>query len=213
MNRHFEWMKAVIEQPSYPFLTHYRDDFYKHDRRYLEATDAPGSRYIWVVRETGTHLVKIGVHPGMHEEITAAMATCGPERREVYLVSDAGVTKLSDAKTKTLLQSYQYTVQGSMVFKEKRHLATLDVSVSRWSQGSQPTGTVHITGVQPYLSLETLVSLCQIGEREVIRKAGTLFVGTETITLDGQPLREMIGQQQAAMHHVQGTLQFEAGPI
>lgn len=75
--RVFDAMRAIVEKPD-ARLRHYTVDFYEHDRAYLQRTYATGM-YGWVIRDSGTHLVQLGRHPRMNEELDAALHT-GPSR-------------------------------------------------------------------------------------------------------------------------------------
>ena len=48
----FSQLRPIAEE----FLTGYRDDFFVHDKKTLRTLCKPGESYIWVCRETGTHL-------------------------------------------------------------------------------------------------------------------------------------------------------------
>jgi hypothetical protein len=193
-------MRSVIEAPEYRFLTHYKSDFYKCDVDYLNRTEAPGSRYLWVVRETGTHLVRLGVHPKIHEEGTAALHVCAPAKREVYLVDDKGLTRINDERATQLLKQLDYHVSNGVVYKGRVAIASFTVETSRWSIGKPPAGTVRFAALQQYLALETLVALRQIAESEVVVATQSLFTRTESATLDGVDLFDMIQAQQKSLH-------------
>jgi hypothetical protein len=52
----FNNMRAVIEAPGFPLLVAYKNDFYKHDRHELRRTFSEEITYLWIVRDSGTHL-------------------------------------------------------------------------------------------------------------------------------------------------------------
>ena len=60
----FAKMREIVERPG-SCLQYFQADFYSHDRNYLVATHAMG-KYLWVVRESGTELKRIGVSKKDH---------------------------------------------------------------------------------------------------------------------------------------------------
>jgi hypothetical protein len=195
VERVFDAMRAVIEAPCCR-LKHYRQDFYQYDRAYLERTLASG-RYGWVIRHSGTHLVQLGRHPKMHEEIVAALEST-PDC-DCYLVDTrrASASPVSAAQLREALDRLEYTVHGAGVSRGVLRIAALDVRLTPWSHGESPKGVVRFTSAGTPLELDDLVALVQIAECEVVRTSQSLFTGTKTVTLDGEDLRELIAQRAA----------------
>ncbi|WP_431229211.1 hypothetical protein [Burkholderia contaminans] len=190
VERVFEAMSRIIDAPD-SRLQHYRADFYSHDRTYLSRTRATGT-YGWIVRESGTHLVQLGHHPKMHDELDAALALT--RDLDCYLV-DAGrqsVTHVDATALRARMARLQYTVVGAGVWRGEQRIASLDVQITPWAYGEAQKGIVSIASTGPSLGLEDLVALVQIAECEVIRKSQSLFTPVRSVTLDASDLYERI---------------------
>ncbi|RQQ77927.1 hypothetical protein DF134_36355 [Burkholderia stagnalis] len=193
VDRVFAVMSRIIDGPDNR-LQHYRQDFFTHDRAYLERTLASGT-YGWVVRQSGTHLVQLGRHPKMHEELAAALELT--HDLDCYLVdaTRASVTRVSSARLREQLGQLQYTVAGAGVRRGESRIASIDVQLTPWSHGESPKGVVGFESADATLSLDDLVALAQIAQCEVIGKSQSLFTGTRSISLDGKDLHELIAQR------------------
>lgn len=193
VERVFDAMRRVIEAPN-SRLEHYQKDFYTFDRAYLERTCA-GGMYGWIVRQSGTHLVQLGRHPKMHEELEAVLEAT--TSLDCYFVDTrrASVTPVSTAQLREALSRLQYTVTNANVYRGETRIASIDVGLTPWSHGEPPRGIVRYrsAGGEP-LSLDDRVALVQIAECEVVRKSHSLFTGTQTVTLDGEDLRDTVAQ-------------------
>jgi hypothetical protein len=191
--RIFDAMRAIVEQPD-ARLRHYTVDFYEHDRAYLQRTYATGM-YGWVIRESGTHLVQLGRHPRMNEELDAALHT-GPSR-DCYLIDarNATVKAVTEGKLREEMARFNYITGPQTVEKNGRTIATMDVSMTPWTHAKPPQGIVRFGSLDVPLSHEDLVALGQIGPSEVIRVSHSLFTGTQSIELDGANLFDLIEQR------------------
>ncbi len=193
-NQTFEAMRGVIESPGYPYLKHYRQDFYEHDRRFIERNHSTDASYLWIVRESGTHLIALGVHPKMCEEGFAAMRLSGA--CDLYLVKRERVKSVGFEEAERLLREFRYRVDGASVVNAQGVLAGFTVSMSPWHAGSVKGTVRYTTGASSRsLSLGDLIALAQIAECEVIRSTQSLFTPTELILLDGADLRDLIEQR------------------
>lgn len=195
VDRVFDAMRRVIEAPN-SRLEHYRDDFYKHDRAYLERSCALGM-YGWIVRQSGTHLVHLGRHPKMHEELEAALDMTSS--LDCYLVDTkrACVTPVCAEQLREQMTRLQYSVTNANVYRGETRIASIDVGLTPWSHGESPKGVVCFGSAGVPFSLDDRVALVQIAECEVVLKSHSLFTGTQSITLDGADLRDMIAQASA----------------
>jgi len=193
VDRVFAAMSRFIDLPD-SRLAHYRQDFFTHDRAYLERTFASGT-YGWVVRRSGTHLVQLGRHPKMHEELAAALDLT--HELDCYLVDArrASVTPVTSAQLREQMSQLQYTVAGAGVHRGATRIATIDVRLTPWSHGESPKGVVDIESADASLSHDDFVALAQIAQCEVIGKSQSLFTGTRSISLNGQDLYELIAQR------------------
>lgn len=193
VERVFEAMRKIVYAPD-ARIQHYRQDFDKYDRDYLERTRALGT-YGWVVRESGTHLVQLGVHPKMNEELDAALWV-GPSR-DCYLIdARAGtVSPVNEARLREEMAQFTYVTASGVVSKMGRAIARIDVGMTSWAFASPPKGVVAYESVGVPIGLQDLIALSQIGASEVIRKSQSLFTGIESIKLDGADIFEMVEQR------------------
>ncbi|WP_175816974.1 hypothetical protein [Burkholderia diffusa] len=193
VDRVFAVMSRIITSPD-SRLQHYRQDFFTHDRAYLERTFASGT-YGWIVRQSGTHLVQLGRHPKMHEELAAALDLT--HDLDCYFVDArrASVTPVSSVQLREQMSQLQYTVAGTGVHRGATRIATIDVQLTPWSHGKSPEGVVHIESAGAPLSHDDFVALEQIAQCEVIGKSQSLFTGTRSISLDGKDLYDLIAQR------------------
>lgn len=163
----FKKMQAIVEADGYPFLKNYKQDFYEHDQRFLERTFSPESRYLWMVRDNGTHLVPVGIHPKISAWADAVFGLRCP--LDLYLIESATVRRVSDPVARQALTSYRYTVSGNVVSLGRRPLASFQVQLSPWAS-QRREGKIVFTSMSPVpaMTLGDLIALAQIAESEVI---------------------------------------------
>ncbi len=146
----FENMKAIVERDGYPLLTSYKVDFYVHDLEYLRQNDAPGVKFMWIVRESGSYLCRLGVAPRVNAEVDYAIDIHDANRREVYLLDrDAGTVKLlDDATAKRRLKEFDYKVERctiSRAYRGSRYSAyNMDERQTTDRNGSFSYGSVNV---------------------------------------------------------------------
>jgi hypothetical protein len=190
----FETMKAIVERDGYPLLTSYKVDFYVHDLEYLRQNDAPGVKFMWIVRESGSYLCRLGVAPRVNAEVDYAIDIHDANRREVYLLDrDAGTVKLlDDATAKRRLKEFDYKVERCTISRRGEPIAVADTRLTTWTNGKPPTGTVHFHTGQVTFSLETLYALRSLAVCFVIEASHSLFTATEQIYIEGTDINELI---------------------
>ncbi|MBV0881622.1 hypothetical protein KTQ42_20280 [Noviherbaspirillum sp. L7-7A] len=190
----FEKMKAIIERAGYPLLSSYKVDFYVHDREYLRQNDAPGVKFMWIVRESGTYLCRLSVAPRVNAEVDYAIDIHDANRREVYLLDrDAGTVKLlDDTAAKRRLKEFDYKVGRCTISRKGERIAVADIRLTSWTNGKPPTGTVHCHTGQMQFPLETLYALRSLAVYFVIEATHSLFTATEKIFIEGTDINELI---------------------
>ncbi|HDR9763894.1 TPA: hypothetical protein QDC44_008180 [Burkholderia cepacia ATCC 25416] len=190
VERLFDAMSRIIDVPD-SRLQHYRADFYKHDRAYLSRTRAIGT-YGWIVRESGTHLVQLGHHPKLHDELDAVLALTSD--LDCYLIDAAreSVAYVAATELRTRMAQLRYTVVGTGILRGEQLIASLDVQLTPWAFGEAQKGVVSIASTGISLNLEDLVALAQIAECEVVRKSQSLFTPVRAVTLDSSDLYQRI---------------------
>ena len=190
----FENMKAIVERAGYPLLSSYKVDLYVHDLEYLRQNDAPGVKFMWIVRESGTYLCRLGVAPRVNAEVDYAIDMHDANRREVYLLDrDAGTVKLlDDATAKRRLKEFDYKVERCTVSRKNEPIAVAYIRLTSWTNGKPPTGTVHFHTGQMTFPLETLYALRSLAVCFVIEATHSLFTATEKIYIEGTDISDLI---------------------
>lgn len=117
-------MGAIVNAPGYPLLTHYRVDFEKYDLTYLEAAWHEESRMLWVVRDSGTHLIPLGVHPRLTEQASAVFAMSGAQ--DYFLLSNKGIRRIDLAHAKGEVSRFHWRLdRDGGIFKGGQRLADI----------------------------------------------------------------------------------------
>lgn len=191
----FEQLKRIVERPDSPWLKAYKDDFYRHDKTTLRHHCAPGVRFLWVLREHGTELERIGVLPEKHSAVAAilrSISSCA-----VYLIEiadpwlPARITQISREKAMRELAKTEYDVIDGMVLKQHRPIARLVAKVSPPSQ-ERRVGSVEILTCQGGpLSRSDLLAISKLGARKVAEISGSLLIPVASYLVDGRDLFEV----------------------
>lgn len=187
----FDAMAAIVEAPGC-ILQHYKVDFYKYDAEYLARSHAIGL-HLWILRPSGTHLIRVGVHPALHEYIDAALSV-GPSHT-IYLIDPerVSITKITETRARELAGKYEFTTDECTVTKAGQIIARIDVSFTPYSCGKEPRGIVTLyRRTDAPLSKGDLIALWQIAGCEVTKRGRSLFTKTESVTLDGEDLYDLI---------------------
>ena len=197
----YEAMRSIIEAPGYPFLTHYKDDFYKLDRAYILSTYTPNMPYFWVVRETGTDLVMAGLSQHHHDTIDAAIHCCGGNC-EMYFIQNGKLRRMTKETMREALKKYSYALQDSVIYADSKAIGSVhDIQFHR-----EDGATVLLRSAPEHrLTREQMQACISLAETEVRRQSQSLFARTRSIYLDGQDLRELVSQaveqaNRATMH-------------
>lgn len=201
----FEQLKNIVEMPGYPFLQHYKEDFYKCDKHHLSRTIADGVRYLWIARDNGSHLVRLGVHSKMHEAMIAVLDNHTDETMDIRLIKvdsmdmPAKITKIKASRACDELRHLDYKIDGSTVTNRAgEKIASLMIKITGWHQGESPYGTVYIqparhsNGEYKNISRADLIALGQIGECGVIQESQSLFTPTKEIWFGDRDFEDMI---------------------
>lgn len=110
----YDLMAARLQQPDMQgFLTHFRQDFYEHDKAILLEWGAPGVEYLWGVRETGTELHRLAVHARAAEWFQCAISHEW-QAYKVFHVSDRGLREITRDKAREMLKRFDYASRATM---------------------------------------------------------------------------------------------------
>ena len=195
--RVFSLMRPVSDSPE-SRLKGYRNDFYVHDRDYLRSTHANG-QYLWIVRENGTELRKLGLHPSENDWLHATMDVSSA--RDMYLV-DADHMAIShvldDAHAEQLMGKFRYAMRDGVVSKDGVPLVHMSTELVSRGAGDRGAAHVTLTSMQPIpdSELPALMRLAEIKGRE---DGQSLFTPVESVALDGKDLFARLAPVAAAL--------------
>ena len=175
----FEQMRAFVEGPLKP-LQHYQDDFYKHDRAYLDewqnATDM-----LWFVTATATHLVMLDL-----DEITKREGNAVLEARDPAITShplhihhlDVGTGRMrpcTPAKALALInnQAQTYRFVSGTIKKNGETFARVTLTVERRPAQSPIANIAMAVAREP--SQKEIAVLRRFAAYAAVRYFGTLF--------------------------------------
>lgn len=217
----FEAMAALLQLPQLAFFKHYRNDFFEHDRRELVDWGAPGARYLWVVRASGSHIVRLGVHPKHHEYGIAVIEQLrharGAEAR-IFEVSSHTIAEIDSGSALRLLAAgpFEFQVRGSSIVRRsrggvERSIASLRIDLeSRYAD--LPLRHVRITAADK-LTAEEIGALRIISQCEVMLQAHSLFAAPASILIDGADISDaMQAVRVAAPVETEVKVKWLSGP-
>ena len=175
----FEQMRAFVEGPLKP-LQHYQDDFYKHDRAYLDewqnATDM-----LWFVTATATHLVMLDL-----DEITKREGNAVLEARDPAITGhplhihhlDVGTGRMRPCTQEKALalinnQAQTYRFVSGTIKKNGETFARMTLTVERRPAQSPIANIAMAVAREP--SLKEIAVLRRFAAYAAVRHFGTLF--------------------------------------
>jgi len=194
----FAKMKAIVEQPGYPLLTNYKVDFYTYDRDQILREASPGARFLWVIRESGTHLQRIGVHnqsneaamAGIHAGKTSTKLGC-----ELYLIEGGWLKKINEVQAIAAINRMEFTIDGGNVHDAKGQiLASIDIEAYRKPMDANNYAKVdfqlNTNRSVSELKYAEVAALLTIAIDESISRCQSLFVRVQSVTIDGMDVSD-----------------------
>ncbi len=183
----FERMRSVVEEPGYPLLTHYKQDFYKHDRQALIEMFAPGMAFLWIVRAYGTHLTPLYIDGRYSAESLAALKMDGEAR--TYLVSEVGVHQVTHEKAKSELARFDYEVRNGFVMtKVGANLGSIDLTIRHTQKGQTAAILFSSDRALESLSARDVIALQRIALAQAIERSQSLFTRVGEVSYNGQSI-------------------------
>lgn len=184
----FNRMTNIVESEQC-ILTGYRQDFYQFDRDHLANTGTVGGRYIWVLRENGTHLASIGLHPRATEFVECALDSF--EQVQCYEITlladgDAEISSITVPKARDLIKTCAFEFEGRHIKLKGRLLATVDIH-PLYNQGTYG-GKVCFT-FEDAPSSDTELSFKQMALHLFQERVGTLFACMDEVTFQTHSTR------------------------
>jgi hypothetical protein len=204
----FAKMTAIVEQPGYPLLTSYKNDLYAFDKAMIMLEASPDARFLWTVRENGTHLYRIGVHGKSNEGAEAAIRagmTSTALGCELYLIEGDSLQQVTDYQARYAMRRMDFTISGSNVRDAKGQiLASIDIDTFRKPGDGNNYAKVdfQLNSNRPVAELKYAVvsALRTIAIDESVSRCQSLFVRVESITLDGKDLSDAMDLAAERVH-------------
>lgn len=91
-------MRGEIERYKLELLQRYPDDLNVHDAIILGRNALPGAKLAWMVGDSHTHIVALGLHPEMNEYVTCFTRMCNNDRFYVLDISGFDSFKMKELK-------------------------------------------------------------------------------------------------------------------
>lgn len=182
----FNMMERRLAQPDCAFFTHYREDFFVHDRKQLVEFGGRGADYLWIVRSAGTHLIQLGVSVKASDWGFAALEA--ESVGKVFHVTTSALREVSHEKARELLARMDYTTQegecSAHVSYGGETLAMLEVQTVRpWAE--VPRHSVHIKSTGAAIRSSLHLSALRRIAQGIVEKKFNLFAPIDAITVDG----------------------------
>ena len=197
----FNAMAERLAQPDLSsFFRHYRQDFEVFDRQELVNWGCPGVRYLWVVREFGTGLARLGVNAKACEYTLHMLLSHSTAR--TFVCDEKGVKEVSRQVAEDLLRERDaYQVLPGAIAKlgaVESVLATYEVDVKdRYS--SNPKWSVRFTSYET-LTIQDATALRLLAHQIVAKAAGSLLVGADSIQANGKDITELVAELRGEIH-------------
>lgn len=193
----FDKMAAVVSAPNYPLLRHHRRDFEVHDKEFLANAWSPESKMLWIVRESGTTLIALGVCKEVSDWGRAAIDAGGD--MEFHLAEQRGLSRIAKNKALEELSAYQWSNRSGRLVKGERAIAEVaDIHVRRVDNRLWTETALSSVAKPEALTLGEAIGLLQMAELAAINKAGTFFCQAKSVLLDGQDLHALVGAKRKA---------------
>lgn len=183
----FEQMRAIVEADDC-LLRGFKQDFYQFDLLHLTKTGTVGGRYVWVIRENGTHLASLGLHPKLTEFVECALDMKEAlQAFEITLLKDGAATikPISVEMGRDLLRHQQYKFEGRHIKRGGRLVALVDIEVlyNRGQYGGTVTFSFESTPSRDEETDFKQIALCLFQQ-----KAQSLFACMDHVTFQTRNL-------------------------
>lgn len=195
----FLLMQGFIRSVEGQLLTAYRNDFFVHDKEYLEANWNSESTMVWVVTPNGTHLTEIGLHVRQNEWAIATLQT-GYRDQAAFLVDNRGLHAVTKEKALAACKALRYSLSGTLVKNQQGHTIAALTMRPRRVQAAQGGDVEFCLAENVKLSPELRHALNAIAVSEMVRHYGSWFCKVDSVIFSrssqpettGLPLKEML---------------------
>lgn len=194
----------------------FRDDVYKTDRKSVGAIWAPDSTYVWLVREHGSHLSRVGVVDPEHLDVHAALRHFGDALRaqrfgvwkiRTNALGEASATKVTVQQGLDLCGRRSYSCDEGLLKRGTSPVCVVQVNMVSRGPGVQ-AGVFDIRSAGKALTREEVLAGYQVGLALLKKRAG-LFAPVASASVDGKPI-EAVAPVYEIDEELQCELQMEA---
>jgi len=174
-------MSAQIEKYGLELMQHYPNDLLVHDKAILERIAVPGAHFAWMVGNSHTHLVPLGLHAEETKMVEYLTNMASDDRFYECKISHGGDFSMKEidrnafAALSTTRIQYQSvgSKNGFWVMQGKQKVGYIDLKMVVESQHRHVKAVITpVAGISP-LSKAALETWCSYG---VIHLAGTFFI-------------------------------------
>jgi len=181
-------MLSEITKYNLELLQRYPNDLLVHDRSVLEYAAIPGATIAWMVGDSHTHLVTLGLHKG-ESEMVRCLTNLSSNDRFYVLKVESSSFNLTELDRKQFMDlehtNVPYSSHGSdsefSIYKGKAEIGHIKLNHSIRNQ--QPFVEALITPIAVANKMD-LVALRMWCSKGITRLAGTLFVKSEEHWVD-----------------------------
>lgn len=195
-----EAMAKIVDAPGYPLLKSYRKDFEVYDRQLLEASWHREGRALWVVREMGTHLINLGVHPKSSEEGRCLLGG-GDRKAEYYLLTPKRVARIDAVRADTELKTFSWSMRDDVICRAGEPIAFIQSFSAGHVQDpkSRLVADAKLSALKDPSRLTHAESagLLQFLQAESVERAQSLFCALRSATYGGVDLYALHEQRRA----------------
>lgn len=194
----YDKMKSIVEAPGYKYLQSYKDDFYKHDNHTINRELVDGSRYLWVVGPSGTHLTRLGVHEKASEwaKVTVESGMSATNLGvELYLVTTNGIKKIDEKQALSEIAKPNDYTHSNGVVRDKSGAVLANIEVNRESRpgdGNQYVVANAQCKDPNELSTADILALRDIAQYEGVKAWSSLFINLESFTINDCSLADFL---------------------
>lgn len=213
-------MARIVNAPGYPLLKDYRRDFEVLDLDILRAQWHGEGRALWIVREMGTDIVNLGVHPKSSEHGKAVLGMGGA--KQCYLLTPRRITQIDQARAAGELKSFEWSIDQGRISRKGQPVADLIELRTAYAQDpkSRIVADIRLEPLRPVekLSHPEIMGLFEFVRCEAINQSQSLFCVPRSVTLDGRDMFGILDQKrdawlsqeklQAAKDQSQGAMSF-----
>lgn len=235
MQRVFDAMQSLVDSPLLAFFQGYKSDFDEHDRREICDWGSTSAEWIWAVRESGTHLVQLGISDRQDEYLHALLKHLAsdlkaePARAKLFHVNGTGQVREAGAEdiARLVARPRRYSLQSNLLTRHLADGSLVPIARSRliWERGfaRSPKATVAfdtVAGYQPTAMQRwnDIAVMRVLAGDLVVEDAGSLLTGFSKLLLDGQNYEDLYltarqrATQQAEDEHHYGPKRRQSTP-